>query len=181
MGSTQLTRHLSMLQDVSSPTAVQLTKYADPPKKGSHAEHMMELNMISKFLVTTLSRVLPNGNIMKAANIDPASVLAGWNKVYDVSLPLAGKSITDVEGWAAPITSNDRVFEILGSYVYRTRMSFHEAEMKIITMTLWMDKEPTAIGVFNDHPKTKAGATSKSPEHAAKKLLGVLQKVGTLS
>lgn len=52
--------------------------------------------------------------------------------------------------------------------------------MNIIT-TLWMDKNLTAIGVFNDHLKTKAGATPKSPEHAAKKLLGVLQKVGPLS
>ncbi|KAJ5360512.1 hypothetical protein N7517_009703 [Penicillium concentricum] len=33
-----------------------------------------------------------------------------------------------------------------------------------------------AIGVFNHHLKTIAGATSKSPEDAAKKLLGVLQK-----
>ncbi|KAJ6142824.1 bacteriodes thetaiotaomicron symbiotic chitinase [Penicillium samsonianum] len=166
----------SMLQDVCSSTAVQLTKYADLPKKGSHAEHMMELNMIPKFLVTTLSGVLPNGNLMKAAKIDPANLLAGWNKVYDVSLPLAGQLVTDVKGWAAPMTPNDRVFEILGSYAYRTGMSFLEAEMNIIKMTLWMDKNPMAIGVFNDHLKTIAGATSKSPEDAAKKLLGVLQK-----
>jgi chitinase len=130
--------------------------------------------MIPKFLVTTMSGILPNGKLMKAAKLDLAKLLAGWNKVYDVSLPLVGQLVTDVKGWAALMTLNDRVFEILGSYAYRTGMSFLEAEMNIIKMTLWMGKNPMAIGVFNDHLKTIAGATSKSPEDAAKKVLGVL-------
>lgn len=78
--------------------------------------------------------VLPNWKLMKAAKLDPANLLAGWNKVYDVSLPLAGQLVTDVNHWAAPMTLIDCVFESLGSYAYRTGMSFLEAEMNVMKM-----------------------------------------------
>ncbi|KAJ5360513.1 bacteriodes thetaiotaomicron symbiotic chitinase variant 3 [Penicillium concentricum] len=132
----------SMLQDGSHAEhmmEVNTTTLSHPSGFEALADQTIELNMILKFLVTTLSGDFPDGNLMKAAKIDLANFLARWNKVYDVSLPLVGQLVTDVKGWAAPMTPNDRVFEILGSYAYRTGMSILEAEMNIIKMTLWMD------------------------------------------
>lgn len=66
---------------------------------------------------------------MKAAKLDPAKLLAGWNKVYDVSLPRIGEIVTDVKGWSKPVTLNDRMLEIFGSYAYRMGMSFVQKEI----------------------------------------------------
>ncbi|KAF4224513.1 hypothetical protein CNMCM8980_007536 [Aspergillus fumigatiaffinis] len=65
------------------------------------------------------------------------------NKLYDVSLPQIGAIVTDVKGWTKPLTPNDRIFEVLGSYAYRGGMSLLPRDMDGFKRLI------TTIGVFN--------------------------------
>lgn len=85
--------------------------------------------MIPQFLKTSLSGVLPTGAQLKAATIDPQKLLNGWNKIYDVSFERIGSQVTDVKGWTAPVTPNDRIFEVIGSYAYRVGFSMLQGDM----------------------------------------------------
>jgi len=80
--------------------------------------------MIGKFLKSAVTGVLPSGATFPSnLIIDPQKLVNIWNTAYDVSLPRIGAIVTDVSGWTAPVTPNDRWFEVIGSYAYRTRMS----------------------------------------------------------
>lgn len=85
--------------------------------------------MIPRFLKTSLSGVLPSGAELKATTIDPQKLLDGWNKIYDVSFERIGSQVTDVKGWTAPVTPNDRIFEVIGSYAYCVGFSMLQGDM----------------------------------------------------
>lgn len=129
--------------------------------------------MIPQFLETALNGVLPGGKAMKAAKLAPDKLIAGWNKVYSVTLPTIGEVVTDVQGWVKPLTPNERVFEILGSYAYRTDMSFVEKQINLIKKSLFAGANPMAAQRF----KKLLEAVSKGDQNSAKMILGNLQKV----
>lgn len=134
--------------------------------------------MIPRLLETALGGILPNGETMKAAKLNPGSLIAGWNKVYDVSLPLAGQLITDVKAWTVPETPNDGIFEVLGSYSFRTGMSYVIADMNRIKMNIWTGQNPIAMHVFNKALKDiAAGVTYNDNKDPSKLILGTMQKV----
>ncbi|KAL4958708.1 uncharacterized protein BDV14DRAFT_194358 [Aspergillus stella-maris] len=123
----------SMASDVCSNTAMQFIKAADMAKA------------TARFLETAISGVLPSGNAIKAAKIDPKILLDTWNKVYSVSLPRIGALITDAE-WKPPITPNDRVFEVLGSQAYRSAMTLVPKSLNLLKKDIFALNNPIADG-----------------------------------
>lgn len=87
---------------------------------------------------------------MKAATLAPNKLIAGWNKVYSATLPTIGEVVTDAQGWVKPLTPNERVFEILGSYVYRIDMSFVEKQINLIKKDIFAGKNPMAVRRFQN-------------------------------
>jgi hypothetical protein len=65
------------------------------------------------------------------------------NKLYDVSLPQIGAIVTDVKGFVQPLTPNDRIFEVLGSYAYRGGMSLLPKGMDGFKRLIIVGKMPT--------------------------------------
>ena len=116
---------------------------------------------------------MPGGLDLKAPTIDAYKLLAGWHKKYDVSLPLAGVKVTDVKGWAAAITPNDCIFEIFGSYSYRTGMSLLDADMNLMKMRIFMGHRTMGVDVWDQWIKEAADGKL----HGAKMILGNIQKV----
>ncbi|KAJ5462318.1 hypothetical protein N7530_010523 [Penicillium desertorum] len=163
----------TVAKDVCSATGIQLINAADLPKTGMHAEHIQGFNIVARFLETTLSGKLPGGLDLKAPTLDAYKLLAGWHKTYDVSLPLAGVKVTDVKGWAAGITPNDRIFEIFGSYSYRTGMSLLGADMNLMKMAIFTGHRTMGIGKFEEWIAEAADGKL----HGAKMILGKVQKV----
>lgn len=129
--------------------------------------------MIPRFLQTLVSGILPGGGKLKADVLDPSKLLAGWHKAYDVSLPLAGVKVTDVKGWVAANTPNDRILEIFGSYSYRTGMSLLDGEMNLIKKNIFMGHRTMGIGQFEDW----IVEVSDGKLIGAKMILGNIQKV----
>jgi chitinase len=130
--------------------------------------------MIHRFLTTALSGILPSGAKMKAATLDPLKLVNGWNKLYDVSLPQIGAIVTDVKGWTKPLTPNERIFEVLGSYAYRGGMSLLPRDMNGFKRNIIIGNMPMDLVKFRGHLKD---AADNGNEEAVKKMLGVLQKV----
>lgn len=110
---------------------------------------------------------------MKAAKLGPLNFMAGWDKLYDVSLPLAGELITDIKDWTRPLTPNDRVFEIFGSYAYRTGMSYLTGDMNRLKKQIFMGQQIIGPKLWADNIKL----VNSGDIQGAKKLLGPLQKV----
>ncbi|KAF9888672.1 hypothetical protein FE257_008430 [Aspergillus nanangensis] len=162
----------SMLSDTCDTTAVQFIKAADLPRSGMQAEHYQEFQMIPAFLRTALTGYLPSGERLHSAVLDPKALLANWNKAYDTTLPRIGDLVTDVKGWAAPLTPNDRIFEILGSYAYRASMSLLPGDMNLIKMNVMRQFRPMSANNF----ATYLSDAIKGDEEAAKKILDVLRK-----
>lgn len=129
--------------------------------------------MIPRFLATAITGYLPSGNVMKAAKLDPQKLLDGWNKAYDVTLPRIGAIVSDVSGWTAPVTPNDRIFEIIGSYAYRTGMSFLPKDMNLVKRDILRQFAPMSMTNF----KSYLAQAANGDEVAAKKIAGSLQKV----
>lgn len=96
--------------------------------------------MVKQFLQSWLSGKLPGGLDLKVPKVDPYKLLSGWNQKYDVSLPLAGVKVTDFKDWAAALTPNDRIFEIFGSYSYRTGMSVLEGDLNLAKMRIFLGR-----------------------------------------
>ncbi|KAL2368872.1 hypothetical protein RJ035_003742 [Blastomyces gilchristii] len=161
-----------MLKDVCGSTAVQYVKLSDLPMKGFHAEHLQEIQMVKRFLQTAVTGYLPSGAKMKSVTIDPQKLLDGWNKLYDVTLPRIGAIVSDKPDWTPPLTPNDRVFEIIGSYAYRTGMSILPRDMNYIKKNLVGGAQPMAISTFN----TALRDVAKGDMEAAKLVAGKLQK-----
>jgi chitinase len=164
-----------MLQDVCSSTAVTFTKAADLPTTGLNAEHLQEAQMIGIFLKSAITGVLPSGATIPSYLIIDAQKLANiWNTAYDVSLPRIGAIVTDVSGWAAPLTPNDRWFEVIGSYAYRTGMSLLPGDMNGLKGRFFgLIQAQSLNSVF----KPALVSASQGSEAAAKILLGTNQKV----
>ncbi|KAJ6071566.1 hypothetical protein N7499_009580, partial [Penicillium canescens] len=161
----------ALAKDICSATGVQLIKAADLPKKGMHAEHRMEFNMVSQFLKAWLTGILPGGGLMKTPIVDPYKLLRGWHQVYDVSLPLAGVKVTDVVGWAAAVTPNDRIFECFGSLSYRTGMTLLEGPMNLAKMRIFNGHRTMGADKWKDFLADAADGKL----HGAKMILGNLQ------
>lgn len=88
--------------------------------------------MISQLLETAVSGELPTGLKMKAPTLDPEDLYNAWHRAYSNihTLPQIGVDLTGLRrGWRLPITPNDRLFEIIGSYAYRTGMTLLEGQM----------------------------------------------------
>ncbi|GAM41997.1 hypothetical protein TCE0_043r15580 [Talaromyces pinophilus] len=131
------------------------------------------IQMIPQFLKTSLSGVLPTGAQLKAATIDPQKLLNGWNKIYDVSFERIGSQVTDVKGWMAPVTPNDRIFEIIGSYAYRVGFSMLQGDMNRYKRLILSNQNPKDPGVINKMIDAAMAGNIKG----AKETLGVLQKI----
>ncbi|KAK2803673.1 hypothetical protein FQN50_006889 [Emmonsiellopsis sp. PD_5] len=161
-----------MLKDTCESTAVQFVKLSDLPKTGFQAEHLQEIQMIGKFLKTAVTGYLPSGAKLKAQVVDPQKLLDTWNKAYDVTLPRIGAVVSDVKDWTPPKTPNDRVFEIIGSYAYRTGMSLLPGDMNLIKKNIVNGNQPMAPAAF-----TKAlNLVAKGDMDAAKLIAGKMQK-----
>lgn len=128
---------------------------------------------MAEFLKTVISGILPGGEVMKAAPLGALNLIAGWNKVYNVSLRLAGELVTDFKAWTRPVTPNDRVFEILGSYAYRTGMSYLYGPMNLLKKQMFMGQQIIGTKLWNDNIKLVNAGDVKG----AKILLGKLQQV----
>jgi chitinase len=113
----------SLLKDTCSSTAVKFIPQGSLPKIGFQAEHMREINMFDKFLNSLLTGVKYSGEAM-TNKFDPNAIAAGWNKLYPASLPRIGSIVKDAKDYTIPLTFNDRIYEIIGSYAYRTGLSF---------------------------------------------------------
>ena len=120
-----------------------------------------------------MSGILPGGGKLKADVLDPYKLLADWHKAYDVSLPLAGVKVTDVKGWLAANTPNNRIFEIFRSYSYRTGMSLLDADMNLIKKNIFMGYRTMGIGSFEKW----IVQVSDGKLIGAKMILGMIQKV----
>lgn len=105
----------NLLKDACGSTAMKFIPAAELPKKGFHLEHLREINMLYEFVESLLSGKLYSGTDMKN-KLDPMAVYKGWNKAYDVSLPLIGQAVHDAADYTLPVTPNDRIFETIGSY-----------------------------------------------------------------
>jgi chitinase len=164
-----------MLQDLCSSTAVKFTEAANLPKTGLNAEHLQEAQMIGKFLRSVITGVLPSGATFPSnLIIDPQKLVNMWNTVSDVSLPRIGAVVNDVSGWTAPLTPNDRWFEVNGSYAYRTGMSLLPGDMNGMKGRFFQLKQAQSlVKVFNPN-LVLAG---QGDENAAKIILGTSQKV----
>jgi chitinase len=127
--------------------------------------------MIPQFLKTSLSGVLPTGAQLKAATIDPQRLLNGWNKIYDVSFERIGSQV--VKSWMAPVTPNDRIFEIIGSYAYRVGFSMLQGDMNRYKRLILSNQNPKDPGVINKMIDAAMAGNIKG----AKETLGVLQKI----
>lgn len=129
--------------------------------------------MVKQFLESWLSRKLPNGLDLKVPAVDPYKLLSGWHQKYDLSLPLAGVEVTDVKGWAAALTPNDRIFEIFGSYSYRTGMSVLERELNLAKMRIFLGHR-----TMGDEPWKKAIVQAAAGHMGgATKVLGNIKEV----
>ncbi|KAK2766602.1 hypothetical protein FQN53_006662 [Emmonsiellopsis sp. PD_33] len=161
-----------MLKDTCESTAVQFVKLSDLPRTGFQAEHLQEIQMVGKFLKTAVTGYLPSGAKLKAQVVDPQKLLDTWHKVYDVDLPRIGAVVSDVKDWTAPLTPNDRVFEIIGSYAYRTGMSLLPGDMNLIKKNIVNGNQPMAPAAFNK----ALNLVAKGDMEAAKLIAGKLQK-----
>lgn len=132
--------------------------------------------MIKRFLQTAITGYLPSGAKMKSAIIDPQKLVGGWNKVYDVTLPRIGAIVSDQASWTPPLTPNDRIFEIIGSYAYRTGMSILPRDMNYIKKNLVGGAQPMALSTFN----TALRNVAKGDMEAAKLVAGKIQKVSPM-
>ncbi|PKX88257.1 uncharacterized protein P174DRAFT_426141 [Aspergillus novofumigatus IBT 16806] len=110
---------------------------------------------------------------MKATTLNPVKLVRGWNKLYDVSLPQIGAIITDVKGWTKPLTLNDRIFKVLGSYAYRGGMSLLPKDMNRFKQLIIIRKMPMSLKTFGKYLKA---AADDGDEEAVKMMLRVLQK-----
>ncbi|KAI1840789.1 hypothetical protein JX266_012996 [Neoarthrinium moseri] len=124
----------SLLKDSCMSTAMQYTPAAGLPKTGYNLEHVREVNMISAFVSSLVSGKKVSGKAMTQL-FNPMDILNGWNKVYDVTLPRIGEVVTDTGGllypFTEPLTPNDRIFEAIGSYAYRTGLSFLRKDINL--------------------------------------------------
>ncbi|KAL3429986.1 hypothetical protein BDV09DRAFT_31381 [Aspergillus tetrazonus] len=140
----------SMASDVCSSTAIKFHKFADLPSEKWSIEHMQEFQMIKKFLITGLTGNLPSGKKMKAALLDPYTLLSTWNKDYDVSLDRIGDLVTDVADRRAPQTPNERVMEVLGSLAYRTGLTLVPNSLNGVKAALWGLDKPVGTNKWSD-------------------------------
>jgi chitinase len=164
-----------MLQNLCSSTAVKFTEAANLPKTGLNAEHLQEAQMIGIFLKSCITGVLPSGATFPSnLIIDPQKLVNIWNTAYDVSLPRIGAVVNDVSGWTAPLTPNDRWFEVIGSYAYRTGMSLLQQDMNGMKGRFFgLIQAQSMVRVFNPN-LVRAG---QGNEDAAKILLEASQRV----
>lgn len=135
----------------------------------------LKIKMVPQWLTTAITGILPSGKTMQAAKIDPQRLIDLWNKVYSVSLPRIGAEVNDVSGLVDPVTPNDRIFTVIGSYAYRTGMTFIPKDMNLIKRDILGGNNPQAIAKFNKYLKA---VVDNGDLVAAKKIIGSLQKVG---
>ncbi|KAM5451181.1 putative chitinase [Microsporum audouinii] len=168
----------SMAQDLCTTTTVKLTALSDIAKTGNHADHLQEAQMIPRLLKTAVTGILPSGATLKAAKLDPVKVYAAWNKEYDVSLPLIGPDLTGtINNWARPLTPNDRIFEVIGSYAYRKGMALLEGEMNRIKGNIFRNYRPIGKETMNTLLTTVKEGNALEAQAAAQEIARKLQKV----
>ncbi|KAG6187812.1 hypothetical protein E4U27_007679 [Claviceps purpurea] len=163
----------TLLKDTCGSTAMKFIAAADLPKKGFQLEHLREVNMLYSFVQSLLSGKLFSGLPMHN-RLDPMAVYRGWNKVYDVSLPLIGTAVRDMADYTIPRTPNDRIFETIGSYAYREGVTFLPGTLNLLKRTLMMGNIPLG----KDGRKFEALlrlVANKGDEDALKKLLTPMQ------
>jgi len=131
--------------------------------------------MIRKFLKSAITGVLQSGaTFPRKLIIDPQKLVNIWNTAYDVSLPRIGAIVTDVSSWTAPVTPNDRWFEAIGYYAYRTGMSLLPGDMNGLKGPFFGLIQAQSLNDIFEPVLVGAGQGS---EAAAKIILGTDQNV----
>ncbi|KAG6039145.1 hypothetical protein E4U41_003161 [Claviceps citrina] len=162
----------SLLKDTCSSTAMKFIPAADLPKTGFQLEHLREVNMIDSFVRSLLSGKLFSGAVMKH-KLDPLAVYHGWNKVYDVSLPRIGSLVRDAADYTLPVTPNDRIYEVIGSYAYRTGVTFLPGPLNLLKRTLMMGNSP--LGTVANFRTLLGYVAANGDDVALKKVLFAMQ------
>ncbi|OJJ42141.1 hypothetical protein ASPZODRAFT_20739 [Penicilliopsis zonata CBS 506.65] len=161
-----------MGKDVCSATIVSFVKKEDILETGWNAEHLQEIQMVGQLIKTAVTGTLPSGKTMQSSILDAVKLINGWNKVYDTTLPRIGALVTDVAGWTPPVTPNDRIFEVIGSFAYRTGISFVERDINSAKLNLVKGYNVMALRRF----KGFLDAVNLGNETAAKVIATTLQK-----
>lgn len=162
----------NLLKDACGSTAMKFIPAAELPKKGFHLEHLREINMLYEFVESLLSGKLYSGTDMKN-KLDPMAVYKGWNKAYDVSLPLIGQAVHDAADYTLPVTPHDRIFETVGSYAYREGVTFLPGTLNLVKRTLMMGNSP--LGKPSMFNSLLYKVASDGDEEKMKKVLGAMQ------
>lgn len=128
--------------------------------------------MVEEFLKSAITGTLPTGLRMKAPKFDPQKLIENWHKPYDVSLPRIGETVKEVANWVAPLTPNERIFEIFGSYAFRSGMTLLQGSLNLVKGKIFKGDSPMNIekyGIFQNHLKAVAADTLYSSQVIAGK------------
>lgn len=161
-----------LLKDACGSTAMKFIPAAQLPKTGYHLEHLREINMLDNFVRSLLSGKLFSGVDMKN-KLDPMAVYKGWNKVYDVSLPLIGQAVHDAADYTLPVTPNDRIYETIGSYGYREGVTYLRGPLNILKRTLMMGNSP--LGKSDNFHKLLRKVANNGDKDSLKTVLTAMQ------
>nr|KAI0406599.1 hypothetical protein F4802DRAFT_556676 [Xylaria palmicola] len=163
----------NMLKDTCAATGIKYIPCVSLPTKGFQLEHIREVNMITKFVESMITGYKFSGEPM-TTKFDPLDILNGWNQKYPVSLPRIGAIVKDATEFVEPLTPNDRIYEIIGSYAYRGGLSFLPGDMNLLKRTLLAGNNP--LGGLSGW-KTLVNNIGKSGDIvSAEKLIGTMQK-----
>ncbi|EFX06695.1 chitinase [Grosmannia clavigera kw1407] len=132
-----------------------------------------QVQMIPRFLLSTLLGQLPTGAPMKT-KVNIQALVQGWNKEFDVSLPRIGSIVTDVKSWTKPLTPNDRVFEVIGSYAYRTGMSVLQGSVNQVKGNLMGLENPVDLKRLSAN-LAKIASGAPEAEKLAERIMTALQ------
>lgn len=158
----------TLLKETCGSTAMKFIPAAQLSKTGFELEHLREVNMMDNFVRSLLSGKLFSGADM-TIKFDPMAVYHGWNKVYDVSLPLIGVAVRDAPAYTLPVTPNDRIFETIGSYAYREGVSFLPGPLNLVKRTLMMGNSP--LGSVSRFRNLLGEVASRGDKEALQKVL----------
>ncbi|UKZ93576.1 uncharacterized protein TrAFT101_008486 [Trichoderma asperellum] len=162
-----------LLKDACGSTAMRFIPAAELPKTGFQLEHIREVSMIDNFVRSLLSGQLYSGGPMKI-KLDPLAVYKGWNKAYDVSLPIIGQAVHDAgDDYTLPVTPNDRIFETIGSYAYREGTSFLPGTLNLLKRTLMARNSP--LGTIREFEKLLSKVANNGGEEEMEKVLIAMQ------
>ncbi|KAL2068483.1 hypothetical protein VTL71DRAFT_16581 [Oculimacula yallundae] len=165
-----------LVKDTCASTAVKFITAVDLPRTGFHLAHMQEVKMFKYFARSLMSGIAPDGGKMRQT-FAPMVIYNNWHMEYPVSLPRIGSIVTDTNGaFTEPLTFNDRMYETIGSYAYRSGISFVPRAINSMKYMLLSRKYPKSrsVGPWNTLINRVANNGDKE---ALQELLGNVQLV----